>query len=66
MEFGVNILRKGGKLVMVGLYGGACPISTVLFPFKVMTIEGSLCGHARGSEGASRSRSGWQSSADPD
>jgi hypothetical protein len=22
MEFGVNILRKGGKLVMVGLYGG--------------------------------------------
>jgi threonine dehydrogenase-like Zn-dependent dehydrogenase len=41
MEFGVNILRKGGKLVMVGLYGGACPISTVLFPFKMMTIEGS-------------------------
>ena len=22
MEFGVNVLRKGGKLVMVGLYGG--------------------------------------------
>jgi alcohol dehydrogenase, propanol-preferring len=41
MEFGVNILRKGGKLVMVGLYGGAHPISTVLFPFKMMTIEGS-------------------------
>jgi threonine dehydrogenase-like Zn-dependent dehydrogenase len=34
MEFGVNILRKGGKLVMVGLYGGAHPISTVLFPFN--------------------------------
>jgi D-arabinose 1-dehydrogenase-like Zn-dependent alcohol dehydrogenase len=44
MEFGVNILRKGGKLVMVGLYGGACPISTVLFPFKMMTIEGSYVG----------------------
>lgn len=41
MEFGVNILRKGGKLVMVGLYGGACPLSTVLFPFKMMTIEWS-------------------------
>src|SRR5205814_1214372 len=44
MEFGLNILRKGGKLVMVGLYGGACPISTVLFPFKMMTIEGSYVG----------------------
>jgi D-arabinose 1-dehydrogenase-like Zn-dependent alcohol dehydrogenase len=44
MEFGVNILRKGGKLVMVGLYGGAKPISTVLFPFKMMTIEGSYVG----------------------
>ena len=44
MGFGVNILRKGGKLVMVGLYGGAHPISTVLFPFKMMTIEGSYVG----------------------
>ena len=44
MAFGVNILRKGGKLVMVGLYGGASPISTVLFPFKMMTIEGSYVG----------------------
>src|SRR5690348_4506018 len=44
MEFGVNILRKGGKLVMVGLYGGASSVSTVLFPFKMMTIEGSYVG----------------------
>jgi D-arabinose 1-dehydrogenase-like Zn-dependent alcohol dehydrogenase len=44
MEFGVNILRKGEKLVMVGLYGGAYPISTVLFPFKIMALEGSYVG----------------------
>lgn len=44
MEFGVNVLRKGGKLVMVGLYGGAHQISTVMFPFKMMTIEGSYVG----------------------
>ena len=44
MEFGISVLRKGGKLVMVGLYGGACPVSTVLFPFKMMTIEGSYVG----------------------
>jgi D-arabinose 1-dehydrogenase-like Zn-dependent alcohol dehydrogenase len=29
---------------MVGLYGGAHPISTVLFPFKMMAIEGSYVG----------------------
>jgi alcohol dehydrogenase, propanol-preferring len=44
MEFGVNVLRKGGKLVMVGLYGGAYPVSTVLFPFKMITLEGSYVG----------------------
>jgi D-arabinose 1-dehydrogenase-like Zn-dependent alcohol dehydrogenase len=44
MEFGVNVLRKGGKLVMVGLYGGALALSTVSFPFKMMTIEGSYVG----------------------
>src|SRR5579863_7007853 len=44
MEFGHSVLKKGGKLVMVGLYGGAQPISTLLFPFKMMTIEGSYVG----------------------
>ena len=44
MEFGISALRKGGKLVMVGLYGGAASISTVLFPFKMMSIEGSYVG----------------------
>ena len=29
---------------MVGRYGGAHPISTVLFPFKMMTIEGCYVG----------------------
>jgi len=44
MEFGIGALRKGGKLVMVGLYGGAASVSTVLFPFKMMSIEGSYVG----------------------
>jgi D-arabinose 1-dehydrogenase-like Zn-dependent alcohol dehydrogenase len=44
MEFGIGALRKGGKLVMVGLYGGAASVSTVLFPFKMMAIEGSYVG----------------------
>src|SRR5262245_38477454 len=44
MEFGIGALKKGAKLVMVGLYGGAASVSTVLFPFKMMTIEGSYVG----------------------
>src|SRR5207237_9148742 len=45
MDFGVNVLTKGAKLVRFGLYGGANPLSTVLFPFKMMTIEGSYVGN---------------------
>jgi threonine dehydrogenase-like Zn-dependent dehydrogenase len=60
IEFGVNVLRKAGKLVMVELYGGACPISIVLFPFKMMTIEGSYVAAAEnvawGSSGGWRPR----------
>ena len=66
MEFGVNILRKGGKLVMVGLYGGAHPISTVLFPFKMMTIEGSYVGTLDDLARIARPRPGRQGAADPD
>ncbi len=44
MQFGIDSLRKGGKLVVVGLYGGGMSISPVMFPFKMMSIEGSYVG----------------------
>lgn len=44
MQFGMDVLRKGGKLVIVGLYGGSLPVSPVMFPFKMMSIEGSYVG----------------------
>ena len=44
MEFGVNVLWKATNSSWSGFYGGACPISTVLFPFKMMTLEGSYVG----------------------
>jgi D-arabinose 1-dehydrogenase-like Zn-dependent alcohol dehydrogenase len=44
VQFGMDALRKGGKLVIVGLYGGSLPVSPVLFPFKMMTVEGSYVG----------------------
>lgn len=43
-RLGIDSLAKGGKLVIVGLYGGAVTISTPLFPMKAMTIQGSYVG----------------------
>ena len=43
-KFGMDILKKGGTLVHVGLYGGALPLSTILLPLKVLTLKGSYVG----------------------
>ncbi len=42
--FGFNALRKGGKLVSVGLIGGATTIVPALIVFKSATIIGSMVG----------------------
>ncbi len=42
---GFNALAKGGKLVIVGLFGGAAPWSLPLIPMKAATIEGSYTGN---------------------
>ena len=38
-------LARGGKLVMVGLFGGAAPWSLPLIPMKATTIAGSYTGN---------------------
>ena len=43
-KFGLNGLRKGGRLIMVGLYGGALPVSLPLMPVKSLTVQGSYVG----------------------
>jgi alcohol dehydrogenase, propanol-preferring len=42
---GFNALAKGGKIIMVGLFGGAAPWSLPLIPMKAATIEGSYTGN---------------------
>ena len=37
-------LRKGGKLVQVGLFGGELTVPTVLMALKMLTIQGSFVG----------------------
>lgn len=43
-ELGFNALGRGGKIVMVGLFGGAAPWPLPFIPMKAATIEGSYTG----------------------
>ena len=42
--FGFGALRKGGRLVCVGLFGGATPIVPVMVAMKAVSVLGSYVG----------------------
>ena len=42
--FGLNALRKGGKLVCVGLFGGSAAVMPAMLPLRAVTITGSYVG----------------------
>ena len=46
-QLGFDCLTKGGKLVMVGLFGGGAPWALPLIPLKAITIQGSYVGNLR-------------------
>ena len=43
-QFAFNAIRRGGKLVVVGLFGGDTPFAPIALPFKQVAIEGSYVG----------------------
>lgn len=43
-QFGLDVMRKGGTLVVVGLYGGALSVPTPFFPQRAIAIRGSYVG----------------------
>jgi propanol-preferring alcohol dehydrogenase len=43
-RFGFDVLRKGGRLVIVGLYGGALSVPLPFMPQRSLTIQGSYVG----------------------
>ncbi|RVT95357.1 alcohol dehydrogenase [Rhodovarius crocodyli] len=43
-RFAFDALRKGGKLVQVGLFGGEMSVPLPLIPIKAVTIQGSYVG----------------------
>ena len=43
-SYGLQALRKGGKLVCVGLFGGAAQVMPATLPLRAVTITGSYVG----------------------
>lgn len=46
-RFAFDALRKGGKLVQVGLFGGEMNIPLPLMPIRAITIQGSYVGNVK-------------------
>src|ERR1700760_4857771 len=46
-QLGFDCLSKGGKLVIVGLFGGGATFALPLIPIKAITIQGSYVGNLR-------------------
>ncbi len=46
-RFAFDALRKGGKLVQVGLFGGEMSIPLPLMPIRALTVQGSYVGNAK-------------------
>src|SRR3954453_10949865 len=46
-QLGFDCLSKGGKLVIVGLFGGGATWALPLIPIKVITIQGSYVGNLK-------------------
>jgi len=46
-QLGADSLVKGGKLIVVGLFGGEIPVSLPLLPIRALTIQGSYTGNLK-------------------
>jgi alcohol dehydrogenase/propanol-preferring alcohol dehydrogenase len=46
-RFAFDALRKGGKLIQVGLFGGELNIPLPIMPIKALTVQGSYVGNVK-------------------
>ena len=46
-KFGVSVMRRSAKMVIVGMYGGMFKVPLPLFPHKLLTVTGSYVGSPR-------------------
>ncbi len=45
VKLDLKVLRKGGNLILAGLFGGSINVSLVSFPLKAITIQGAYTGN---------------------
>ena len=45
--FGVNMIKKGGAVIVVGLYGGSVSLSLPLIPMRSLNLKGSYVGELK-------------------
>jgi alcohol dehydrogenase, propanol-preferring len=46
-RFAFDALRKGGKLIQVGLFGGEMSIPLPMMPIRALTVQGSYVGNVK-------------------
>ena len=46
-DFGLSFIKKGGMVIVVGLYGGSLKMSLPLVPMRSITLRGSYVGELR-------------------
>ena len=44
VKLGIDSIIKGGRVIVVGLFGGDITVSTPFFPMRAMTVQGSYVG----------------------
>jgi len=44
VKYAVNMVRRGGFVVVVGLFGGAVSLPTMTFSSRLVTVTGSYVG----------------------
>lgn len=44
VKLGIDSIIKGGRVIIVGLFGGDITVSTPFFPMRAMTVQGSYVG----------------------
>ena len=64
-QLGFDCLTKGGKLVIVGLFGGGATWALPLIPIKADHHPGQLCRQSARDRGTARSRAHQEDRADP-